>query len=54
MSQFFSFFFYKNNNPPKEILINFNLDQPEIVKSILSKKANFLVLIRNPKRGKKA
>ena len=52
MSQFLVFF-YKNNNPPKEILINFNLDQPEIVKSILSKKANFLVLIRNPKRGKK-
>ena len=34
----FLIFFYKNNNPPKEILINFDLDQPKIISSIISKK----------------
>ena len=34
----FLIFFYKNNNPPKEILINFDLDQSEIISSIISKK----------------
>ena len=51
ISQFF-IFFYKNNNPPKEILINFDLDQSEIISSIISKKTNYLVDIRNPKKGK--
>ena len=49
----FLIFFYKNNNPPKEILINFDLDQSEIISSIISKKTNYLVDIRNPKKGKK-
>ena len=48
----FLIFFYKNNNPPKEILINFDLDQSEIISSIISKKTNYLVDIRNPKKGK--
>ncbi len=52
MSQFL-IFFYKNNNPPKEILINFSLDQKKIISSIISKKANYSVEIKNPKRGKK-
>ena len=50
----FLIFFYKNNNPPKEILINFDLDQPKIISSIISKKNNYSVVIKNPKRGKKA
>ena len=51
MSQFL-IFFYKNNNPPKEVLINFDLDQPEIIRSIISNKAKLTVVIKNPKRGK--
>ena len=46
-------FFYKNNNPPKEVLVNFDLDQPEIIRSIISNKAKLTVSIRNPKKGKK-
>ena len=49
----FLIFFYKNNNPPKEVLINFDLDQPKIISSIISKKNNYSVVIKNPKRGKK-
>ena len=52
MTQFL-IFFYKNNNPPKEILVNFSLDQIKIITSIISKKADNLVTIRNPQRGKK-
>ena len=52
MSQFL-IFFYKNNNPPKEVLVNFDLDQPEIIRSIISNKAKLTVSIRNPKKGKK-
>ena len=37
----FLIFFYKNNNPPKEVLINFDLDQPKIISSIISKKNNY-------------
>ena len=52
MTQFL-IFFYKNNNPPKEILVNFSLDQIKIITSIISKKADNLVTIKNPQRGKK-
>ena len=52
MSQFL-IFFYKNNSPPKEIFINFNLDQLEIIRSIISNESDNLVTIKKPVRGKK-
>ncbi len=49
----FLIFFYKSNQVPKQILINFELKDTPIIKSIISKKTNTNVEIKKPKIGKK-
>ena len=49
----FLIFFYKNNIPPKEVLINFSLDEKETISSIIEKDRGYKVNIRKPERGKK-
>ena len=53
MMRQFLIFFYKNNIPPKEVLINFSLDEKETITSIIAKDRGYKVNIRKPKRGKK-
>lgn len=53
MMRQFLIFFYKNNIPPKEVLINFSLDEKETITSIIAKDRGYKVTIRKPKRGKK-
>ncbi len=47
----FLIFFYKRNTPPEEILINFNLQNTELIKKVISPNKN--LEIRKPKKGKK-
>ncbi len=49
----FLIFFYTSNQVPKQILINFELKDAPIIKSIISKKTNTNVEIKKPKIGKK-
>ena len=47
----FLIFFYKRNNPPNEILINFDLKNTELIKKVISPNKN--LEIKKPKKGKK-
>ena len=49
MMRQFLIFFYKNNIPPKEVLINFSLDDKETITSIIAKDRGYKVNIRKPK-----
>ncbi len=49
----FLIFFYTSNQVPKQILINFELKDTPIIKSIISKRTNTNVEIKKPKIGKK-
>ena len=47
----FLIFFYQRNNPPDEILINFDLKNTELIKKVISPNKN--LEIKKPKKGKK-
>ena len=47
----FLIFFYKRNTPPQEILLNFHLQNTELIKKIISPNKN--IEIKKPKKGKK-
>ncbi len=47
----FLIFFYKRNTPPDEILVNFHLQNTELIKKVIS--PNKSLEIKKPKKGKK-
>ncbi len=49
----FLYFFYTNNNPPREILLNSKPVDINILKSLISENLDYNVSIKIPERGKK-
>ena len=49
----FLYFFYTNNNPPREILLNTKPLDIKILKSLISKDLDYKISIKIPVRGKK-
>ncbi len=49
----FLYFFYSENTPPKEILLNYKPHDIEILKSLISKKSDSKISIKIPSKGKK-